>query len=490
MSAFESDISDEELRGGFDLGAPDDESFKLESLDSYPGVLPDFGIEEEPVIPIAEEPIEEIEVEEIPEEIEEDQEESVEEDGVLEDDLEGEGAFVDSDDEVDTETYDEEESSENTELISDDDEDFSGEFEDEPDEIEEVEDEVENIQDDEIEELSPEEIAALGGEKITPEEEELGDVDPELKTLLNSELERSKEIKDKKAESLPEDFDVEPEYEDFVPVEEQESDIEEIDITNIEADKLSTFGLDNSQATEESTSDQPKKRKKKRKKKRRILPLVLITVFVLLASVISLGIFKVVDIPYISTLLDEEPIDSTLTDTLLVEKEIVKEEKPIEVPDTTKKEEITKVDSLEKDSVLTELEEQAVVAEAPVIKVPDENRIVDKRPKKKQTKNIAKRNSTKEEKPKSIKVPKSNRKPESDIGLFTIQIYASPSKEDATEWLNKLQSESINDAFISEQMVRDEIWYRVRFGNFKTKQEAQAAALKLGYSQTWIDRVK
>ncbi|MCO5250199.1 MAG: SPOR domain-containing protein [Candidatus Kapabacteria bacterium] len=73
---------------------------------------------------------------------------------------------------------------------------------------------------------------------------------------------------------------------------------------------------------------------------------------------------------------------------------------------------------------------------------------------------------------------------------FTVQIYASPSKEDANRWLEKLRAKSVNDAFISEQMIRDVKWYRVRFGTYDTREEARAAALRYGFAQTWIDRVK
>ena len=83
-----------------------------------------------------------------------------------------------------------------------------------------------------------------------------------------------------------------------------------------------------------------------------------------------------------------------------------------------------------------------------------------------------------------------SRKEMSDEGVFTIQVYASQSKEDALQWISKLKSQNIKDAFISEQLVRDVIWYRVRFGSFTQKSKAIEVAAKLGYAQTWIDRVK
>ncbi|MBX3043423.1 MAG: SPOR domain-containing protein [Candidatus Kapabacteria bacterium] len=80
--------------------------------------------------------------------------------------------------------------------------------------------------------------------------------------------------------------------------------------------------------------------------------------------------------------------------------------------------------------------------------------------------------------------------PKDEPGVYTVQIYSSPSKEDAETWLNKLRSKNVQGAFISEQNVRDKVWYRVRFGNFRTREEARNAALRLGFAQTWIDRVK
>ena len=75
-------------------------------------------------------------------------------------------------------------------------------------------------------------------------------------------------------------------------------------------------------------------------------------------------------------------------------------------------------------------------------------------------------------------------------GIYIVQIYSSPSKEDAQAWLDKLKSKNIPEAFISEQNVRDKIWYRVRFGKYSTREEARNAALRYGFAQTWIDRVK
>jgi cell division septation protein DedD len=80
--------------------------------------------------------------------------------------------------------------------------------------------------------------------------------------------------------------------------------------------------------------------------------------------------------------------------------------------------------------------------------------------------------------------------PTDEPGVYIVQIYSSLSKDDAQNWLNKLKSKNVPDAFITTQNIRDKVWYRVRFGNYRTREEAKNAALRYGYAQTWIDRLK
>ena len=74
--------------------------------------------------------------------------------------------------------------------------------------------------------------------------------------------------------------------------------------------------------------------------------------------------------------------------------------------------------------------------------------------------------------------------------LFTIQVYATPSKNEAERWLNKLRSVSAQSPVITTQSIRDKTWYRVRFGNFTSRDDAEKAIRNLGYDQCWIDRVR
>lgn len=74
--------------------------------------------------------------------------------------------------------------------------------------------------------------------------------------------------------------------------------------------------------------------------------------------------------------------------------------------------------------------------------------------------------------------------------IYTIQVYSSPKMDDAKFWVRRLQEMNISSAYISEQKIRDVIWYRVRFGEFASKEEAKSAAARYGFGQMWIDRVK
>ena len=74
--------------------------------------------------------------------------------------------------------------------------------------------------------------------------------------------------------------------------------------------------------------------------------------------------------------------------------------------------------------------------------------------------------------------------------VYTVEVYSSPSRDDAEEWLQKLQKKKVQGVFIKQQKIRDVVWYKVRFGNYSSPDEARREAQKHGFSQTWIDRVK
>lgn len=74
--------------------------------------------------------------------------------------------------------------------------------------------------------------------------------------------------------------------------------------------------------------------------------------------------------------------------------------------------------------------------------------------------------------------------------VYVVQVFASPAREDAEEWMQILRSRNVRDGFISEQRIKGETWYRVRFGQYSKRQDAEHAALKVGVEQPWIARIK
>lgn len=86
--------------------------------------------------------------------------------------------------------------------------------------------------------------------------------------------------------------------------------------------------------------------------------------------------------------------------------------------------------------------------------------------------------------------PEAKTKVSSKDEEYTVQVYASPSREDAINWLNKIRKKVGNQATMTDHYVRNVKWYRIRFGSFKSREEAESAARKSGFNQAWIDRVK
>ncbi len=120
---------------------------------------------------------------------------------------------------------------------------------------------------------------------------------------------------------------------------------------------------------------------------------------------------------------------------------------------------------------------------------------------KKKKEDIASNDNTKsivpkEKKKSTVKIDESEfsmpqpKGPAPETGLFMVQIYSSPSREDAESWLGQLKARQVPSPMITEHEVRGRTWYRVRYGRFETKEAARSSALELGYSQSWIDRVK
>ena len=113
---------------------------------------------------------------------------------------------------------------------------------------------------------------------------------------------------------------------------------------------------------------------------------------------------------------------------------------------------------------------------------------------------ISKTNPKIEEKlnPKSKDITKPNKdlivnkdtKKSSGKAIYSVQVYSSPSKDDANDALKKLKTRGQSSAYISTYKNRGKNWYRVRFGGFESRESAQSAAKKAGYNQAWIDRIE
>jgi septal ring-binding cell division protein DamX len=258
----------------------------------------------------------------------------------------------------------------------------------------------------------------------------------------------------------------------------------------------------------------------KTKKDKKKFPFLFI--IILAASIILLSIAAFL---YFESTFNKSKSNITQHDS--TKKEIKKEIKKVESPkyktdsskvvkkiDTVKetpKIEIKSELKVEKESVkkinvpaITKIEKKPVIEKQKKIIV---EKIVKSEPKKivqktepvKEPKKVEKKEKVivkntlkekKETKPKAQTEIITNTETKSKAAVYTVQVYSSPSKDDALEWLNKLRGKNITDGFISEQMVRDVKWFRVRFGQFESREQARSAALRYGFAQTWIDRVK
>lgn len=73
---------------------------------------------------------------------------------------------------------------------------------------------------------------------------------------------------------------------------------------------------------------------------------------------------------------------------------------------------------------------------------------------------------------------------------WCIQVYASTNADDADEWEARLKSKNIVDSRIEVVDRQGQTWYRVRFGKFKTREDAEQLAMNLGFSNAWINRIR
>lgn len=83
----------------------------------------------------------------------------------------------------------------------------------------------------------------------------------------------------------------------------------------------------------------------------------------------------------------------------------------------------------------------------------------------------------------------STKQDNNQTGLFTVEVYSSSSYEDAKQWMDKLNRRNLQ-ANIVPLKIRNEIVYKVRFGNFSTFNEASNSAMNYGFTRFYIDRIR
>jgi hypothetical protein len=337
------------------------------------------------------------------------------------------------------------------------------------------------------------------------------EIDDDFKKLLEEELQRSSSKEKKTAEDN--------ESINFVPIEEK-GDYELIDLSKFtdeartssskqkETHKISPNEKINEQnnsqedanksGNEEKNADQ----QENEKKRRRIQPWIIVAAAIILFAVallLSLNTFRNMQTnnqvakkiekvqPESNNQVPPAKQETNQTDTNLQNNEKIssidtsttQEDNNIE-PILEKNAKNKKITAVVKPNINQEKITEHKIKE----EIPPKSRITKTQREAKASKTVLAENRQNNKQAMSQVAPKEEK------SIYTIQVYSTPSKEDAEQWKKKLQSLNIQKAYISEQKIRDVLWYRVRFGEFPTKETAIQAAKQLGFSQMWIDRVK
>ncbi len=127
-------------------------------------------------------------------------------------------------------------------------------------------------------------------------------------------------------------------------------------------------------------------------------------------------------------------------------------------------------------------------------------KIVKKDPEKKKSENINSKNQSEKDQVRSEtfldqEPVKKNQEAKKQVKNtsgeeYSVQVLSSISKQEADKALKNLQSKGISSAIVTKKSLNGKTWYRVRFGSFEDRKQAQTAAKKVGYSNSWVDRVK
>lgn len=143
---------------------------------------------------------------------------------------------------------------------------------------------------------------------------------------------------------------------------------------------------------------------------------------------------------------------------------------------------ITEEQMQRKDNGALGRNEQSVVGEASVGKTQERKTL--------QAENIQQQQKQPVKKTSTSMREEARRAQTQSTGVYLVQVYATPSVEDAKRWKAHLESLGIPSVIIQTYEIGDQLWYRVRFGPFQSKTEAEQAVRKYGLSQVWIVRVR
>ena len=478
-SIDENILKEEELIGGFEPGSTEDESFYLEKIEEYPGNLPyEFPIDIPP-----------------PEEIPEDNSTNL----------------TGNPDDLQYETVDTG-NSENDIPLGDEKIDLSQNINPEPANVVAREEIPVSSTETEINSESADEEATI--------QADLDLLSLDLKKLIDDDQSRFQRKRKSTDYFNPEDKK-EIQIKEFVPIKDDEA--QKFDITLMDADHPSTYGIklnlppleseenisvDKIELPVEKESDEYKKRRRVAFWKHISISTAAMFLLIIIGCISYYYYYKIDPFkPKPVTAQKEETKDS-------VHSKVEKETNRIAIDSTTKPKDTLSAKTIETpDTNLTKPKDAET-------KIPEEENkdfsknevkteiipkpknaeiITKKKPLVKNYKNRYKHIAINAvpKKSKKLKNTHFDNKSENLTStivnvqcLYVVEVYSSPLKEDANDWINKLKKKNVANAYISQQKIRDKIWYKVRFGNFKTFEEASSTAIKLGFVRAWIDRIR
>lgn len=304
------------------------------------------------------------------------------------------------------------------------------------------------------------------------EEYEEISLDDDFKKQILNDLENSKK---KKKKDEQEDVIVKK-----VSLSEEEPVAEKITFDEFKAEHPSTFGIH--EGEEEGEDDEDSSGKERRKI---VIPWKYISyaaaILVIITGLSIGGYYVVTQTDLFTAGTEEEAIPKPAADTTKkkeIAKAVVKPKKDT-VKAVTK--EMPKIDSIPK--AVAQNTYKPVKPRWETTDIPEKK--VHERPvpeNKHAVKTIVK--SEKVQKP----VKQAGVSPHEQI--YTVELYSTPSADDAKMWVQKLKSRNLENINITQHKLRDKTIYKIRFGKFASRDEAKTEALKLGYPQTWVDRVK